>query len=165
MMKFVLMTTKKTNKESPPWLFNDEPFTSEMIERFEGFVYLITNLTNNKKYIGRKYFYSIRKVKGKKRREKRESDWKSYWGSSKELLADIEKLGTENFTRKIVSLHTTQGDVNYEEVKQQFLHEVLESDQWYNDNINGKWMRKPQHIIEGRLYASTSDERVSKEPQ
>lgn len=145
------MTTKK-NKENPPWLFNDEPFTSEMIGDYEGFVYLITNLTNGKKYIGRKYFHSIRKVAGKKRRVKRESDWKTYWSSCKELQADVKSLGTDSFERIILSLHVTQGDCNYEEVKQQFLSDVLENDGWYNDNINGKWHRKPQHIIEGRRY-------------
>ena len=68
-----------------PWSFNGEIFESSDIDDFQGFVYLIRNKTTDKKYIGRKYFYSIRKVKGKKKRVRSESDWKKYYGSSKEL--------------------------------------------------------------------------------
>jgi hypothetical protein len=136
-----------------PWHFNGEVFDSDQIDKSEGFVYLITNTITNRKYIGRKYFYEIRKVKGKTRRVRRESNWKSYYGSSPSLSEDIEKYGKNSFKREILSLHKTRGDVNYEEVKQQFLNNVLESDEWYNDNINGKWRSKPQHIIEGRRYA------------
>ena len=61
-----------------------------------GFVYLITNTTNNKKYIGKKLaqFKKTRPpLKGKKnkRRSLVESDWKEYWGSSEHLQADVEQ--------------------------------------------------------------------------
>ena len=134
-----------------PWIFNDKPFETENIEKFEGFVYLITNKINNKKYIGRKYFYNIRKVKGKKKRVRTESDWKEYYGSSKNLLTDIEGCDIMDFTRVILSLHVTRGDCNYEEVKQQFLNNVLEEDGWYNETI-GNYRRKPKHIVENRQY-------------
>ena len=52
-----------------PWYFNDKPFETEDIEKFQGFVYLIINQLNDKKYIGRKYFYNVRKVP-KKRNKK-----------------------------------------------------------------------------------------------
>ena len=39
-----------------PWTFNNKPFTSEDIKSYVGFVYLITELDTDKKYIGRKYF-------------------------------------------------------------------------------------------------------------
>tara|TARA_R110000796_G_C14348741_1_gene411295 strand:+ start:208 stop:633 length:426 start_codon:yes stop_codon:yes gene_type:complete len=132
------------------WTFRDEIFSEKDIDKFEGFVYIITNELNGRRYIGRKYFYSIRKVKGKKRRQRSSSDWQKYYGSSEQLKADIEKCGIENFRREIISLHTTRGDCNYEEVKQQFLHNVLEEDKFYNDNISGKYHRKPKHIIESR---------------
>lgn len=135
-----------------PWSFNGEIFESSDIDDFQGFVYLIRNKTTDKKYIGRKYFYSIRKVKGKKKRVRSESDWKKYYGSSKELLTDVEKHGIMNFERHILSLHITRGDCNYEEVKQQFLNNVLEEDNWYNENISGKWRRIRQRILEGRKY-------------
>ena len=70
--------------------FNGKPFTSEDIKSYVGFVYLITELDTNKKYIGRKYFYQLRKTKGKSKRVRSESDWKKYYGSSKELLEQIK---------------------------------------------------------------------------
>lgn len=135
-----------------PWVFNGKIFDSDTIGHFQGFVYLITNKNNGKKYIGRKYFYSIRKVKGKKKRVRKESDWKKYYGSSEDLLTDIKNCDIMCIERKILSLHKTRGDTNYEEVKQQFLNNVLEEDNWYNLNINGKWRRIRSHILEGRAY-------------
>ena len=78
------------------WLYNKKLFT-EVPEGIFGFVYLITNLKTSKKYIGRKYFYSVRriKVKGKKNRKviRKESNWKIYMGSNKDLNSDIENVG------------------------------------------------------------------------
>jgi len=114
-------------------------------------VYCIESLSDGKLYIGRKYFHSIRKVKGKARRQRKESDWKTYYGSSELLKERIKEHGTENFRRIILSLHTTQGDCNYEEVRQQFLNNVLEDERFLNENIGGKWHRKPKHISESRV--------------
>jgi len=53
------------------WYYEGEEFTSEMIEDYVGFVYLITDLTNGKKYVGKKLFVSKRKLpplKGKTRK-------------------------------------------------------------------------------------------------
>lgn len=123
-----------------------------MIGDFHGFVYLITNLLNERKYIGKKFFWSHRskKVKNKKRRKHtiKESDWKTYYGSCDELLADIEKHGKENFKREILSLHKTKGDTNYNEAKQQFIREVLETEmteglrEYYNSNIMSRYFVK-----------------------
>ena len=82
-----------------PWIYCDRPFTSDDIHDFYGFVYNITNLTNQRQYVGRKYFWSHRKPPGKKRRVKKESDWKNYYGSCSELKEDIERLGRQNFSR------------------------------------------------------------------
>ena len=111
-----------------PWRFDGTVFDSEDIGKFVGFVYMIVSKVDGKKYIGKKYFYSIRKVKGKTRRQRTESDWKKYYGSSENLLTEIEKYSIINFDRVIISLHTTRGDCNYEEVKQQFIYNVLEED-------------------------------------
>jgi len=139
-----------TNYENP-WLFNNKPFNTEDIGKSVGFVYVIISQVTSRCYIGRKYFFSHRKKKGAARRSKAESDWKVYYGSNKVLLEEIEKNGRENYKRIILSLHSTKGDVNYEEVKQQFLQNVLEEDKYYNDNINGKWYRKADHIVKGRM--------------
>lgn len=145
--------TLKTTTYDNPWVFEGLTFESEDIGDHFGFVYMITNLTNGRKYIGRKYFYTIRKQAGKSRRVRKESNWKDYYGSSDELKADIEVIGERYFKRIIISLHKTKGDVNYSEVKEQFINNVLEDDTFYNSNINGKWHRPPDHIVEARKVA------------
>ena len=132
-----------------PWYFEGTPFLSENIDDNFGFVYLITNLTNGRKYIGRKYFWSFRKPPGKKRKVKQESDWKKYYGSCPELKEDIKKTDTKVFfKREILSLHSTKGSCNFEETKQLFLNNVLSealdngTPAFYNSNILGRYMRK-----------------------
>ena len=132
-----------------PWYFEGTPFLSENIDDNFGFVYLITNLTNGRKYIGRKYFWSFRKPPAKKRKVKQESDWKRYYGSCPELKEDIKKTNNKVFfKREILSLHKTKGTCNFEETKQLFLNNVLSealdngSPAYYNSNILGRYMRK-----------------------
>ena len=131
-----------------PWIFEGQPFLSESIDDNFGFVYLITNLQNNRKYIGRKYFWSFRKPPGKKRKVKKESDWKKYYGSCPELKEEIERLGRQNFSRTILSLHKTPGKTNFEETKQLFINNVLTESldkgvpAYYNSNILSRYFRK-----------------------
>ena len=131
-----------------PWIYEGKPFTSDDIGDFFGYVYVITNKSTGKKYIGRKYFVQKRKPRGGKRRVTSESDWKKYFGSSEELKRDIRDLGRESFRREILSLHPTIGRTNYEETRQLFLNEVLTkrltdgSPAYYNSNILGRYYRK-----------------------
>jgi len=131
-----------------PWWYNGEVFDSDSINGYYGFVYLITNTVNGRKYIGRKYFWSFRKKKGEKRRRKQESDWRKYYGSCPELKEDIKLFGKEKFTREILTLHTTLGKVNYEETRRLFVHNVLTESltdgtpAFYNSNVLGRYYRK-----------------------
>jgi len=123
-------------------------FDGSLIRDNYGFVYLITNQSNQRQYIGRKYFWQKRKPKGGKRRVTSESDWRKYYGSCPELKEDIKEFGKDSFQRVILSLHTTPGRVNYEETRQLFLHDVLTerltdgTPAFYNSNILGRYYRK-----------------------
>ncbi len=131
-----------------PWIYNGNPFTSADIEDHYGFVYLIENKLNGRKYIGRKYLWQFRTPKGKKRKVKSESNWKEYYGSCPELKEDIDKLGRENFSRTILSLHKTKGKTNFEETRRLFLNNVLTESldsgtpAYYNSNILNRYFRK-----------------------
>ena len=116
------------------WQYNGKDFTEDLIGDNYGFVYEITNLTNNRKYIGKKFFYSTKtkQVKGKKKRYKAFSDWQTYYGSSDILKKDVLQLGKENFTRRIIHLCKSKGECGYLEAKEQFLNNVLESEDYYN---------------------------------
>ena len=81
-----------------PWTYQGTTFTTDDIDNFFGFVYCITNVTNGRQYIGRKYFWKFRTPRGKKRKVKSESDWKKYYGSCPELKEEIEQLGRHNFS-------------------------------------------------------------------
>ena len=130
-----------------PWSYNNKPFSSADIGEYFGFVYLITNNSNGRRYIGRKYFFSFRTPKGKKRKVKSESDWKKYYGSCPELKEDIDKFGRENFSRTILSLHKTKGKTNFEETRQLFNNNVLTESldsgtpAYYNSNILNRYFR------------------------
>ena len=141
------MTDKNIDYENP-WIYKGNPFTSDDIGDYYGFVYRITNTNTQKSYIGRKYFVQKRIPKGVKRRVTSESDWKKYYGSSDDLKQDIRRDGKDTFRREIISLHTTLGKVNYEETRQLFLNNVLTealddgTPKYYNSNILGRYMRK-----------------------
>lgn len=122
------------------WTYQGKP-VDEIPDDYEGFVYLITNLTDGRKYIGKKlakFKTSRPPLKGKKNRRRgyKESDWKEYWGSSDKLQADVKKLGTENFTREILYFCTSRAEMSYLEAFEQFDRRVLETEEYYNGIIN-----------------------------
>jgi hypothetical protein len=118
------------------WIYNGKELV-EIPKGYIGFTYLITNITNNKKYLGKKVFYfsKIKKIKGKQKHYKIVSDWQTYYGSSPALLADIEKLGKDKFKREIMYLCTDKTQLSYLELKEQVLRGALETEEYYNDFI------------------------------
>jgi len=122
------------------WYYNNNEIT-ELPEGCEAFVYLITNLTNNKKYVGKKLakFKTTKPpLKGKKnkRRGTKESDWRTYWGSSDHLNNDVAELGEDKFKREILYYCPSRGVASYIEAREQFERRVLETDDYYNGIIN-----------------------------
>ena len=132
----LLIMTKIANK----WTYQ-EKIVEELPEDCEAFVYLITNLIDHKKYVGKKLakFKTTKKpLKGRKnkRRGTKESDWRTYWGSNAQLVDDVLRLGEHRFTREILYYCPSRGVASYLEAKEQFERKVLESDEYYNGIIN-----------------------------
>lgn len=127
------------------WYYNNNPFNpdEELLKQYHGFVYQITELDTNMKYIGKKFFWSTRKLpplKGKSRKRIKiiESDWKDYYGSNEELKLLVEKKSPDNYNREILVLCKTKGDCSYWEAKFQFENNVLLRDDYYNQFIGCK---------------------------
>ena len=122
------------------WTYNNK-VVNDLPDDVEGFVYVITNLVDNRKYIGKKLarFKTTKPpLKGRKnkRRGTKESDWRTYWGSSDHLNADVLALGEDKFTREIIHYCPSRGILSYMEAKEQFDRRVLETDEYYNGIIN-----------------------------
>jgi hypothetical protein len=128
------------------WTFNNE-IVEELPETCVGFVYIITNLSTGRQYIGKKLSKfsktSYKTVtlkngtkKKKKIKSKIDSDWKTYYGSSIELNEDIEALGKDNFKREILYYCNSKAECSYIEAREQFTRKVLETDDFYNGQIS-----------------------------
>lgn len=136
------------------WKFNNKYLRKEDIpEDALGFIYKITRKSDGKIYIGKKVLSFSRKKRLTKKEKlepenKRKtfkrvtsiSDWESYWGSSKELKEDINLLGLNEFEREIILFCKDKRELTYQEVKHQFLFNVLEINS-YNGNILSRFFR------------------------
>lgn len=125
------------------WTYQGNP-VEQLPEDCAGFVYIITNLQSQRKYIGKK-LAKFRKTQqrvvkfknGNKRKRKIrtqvESDWRDYWGSSPELSRDIQLLGNQNFSREILRFCKSKTELSYFEAKYQIDNDVLlDETKWYN---------------------------------
>jgi hypothetical protein len=141
------------------WYYENQLVT-EISEDYIGFVYIITNLTTDKKYIGKKLAkfakttYKVVKLKNGTKKRKRirgkiESDWQEYYGSNDELNKDVVTLGKENFRRDILYFCKTKSECSYIEAREQFSRRVLESNDYYNGHIQVRVHGK--HIIGKQL--------------
>ena len=137
------------------WFYNNEKIDNlEVIPQDAiGFIYKITNKLNGKFYIGRKVLFNKKrstigkreKVATKTRKKfkttVKESDWLTYYGSSKELSQDILTIGVENFKREILEYCCTKKYLSFCEISYQIKYNVLVWDS-YNGNILGRYYRK-----------------------
>jgi hypothetical protein len=122
------------------WSYNGSLFTEEDVGNSYGFVYEIVNLTNNRRYIGKKFFTKAgtRQIKGKKKKVRLSSGWENYWSSSDELKEDVKKLGDDNFTRTILYLCKSRSECSYRETKEIFIRDSLLTDDYYNKWVSCK---------------------------
>jgi hypothetical protein len=127
------------------WLYQNQ-IVDQLPEDCVGFVYLITNTTDGRMYIGKKlakFSKTTQKTvklkngskKKKKIRTKVDSDWRDYYGSSPELTKDVELLGTDKFQREILYYCKSKAECSYIEAREQFTRKVLESRDYYNGHI------------------------------
>ena len=121
------------------WTYKGKTFT-ENIDDLAGFVYVITEIETGIKYIGKKQFWkkvTRPPLKGKKRRRitRKESDWKSYYGSSDKVKELLKKNGPKAFKREIIHLCKTLGEMSYRELQEQVDNKVLFTDEYYNGII------------------------------
>lgn len=124
------------------WHYQGEVFNPEEseLEPYIGFVYCITEIDTGKKYIGKKNFWSTRRLpplKGKKRKRvvKKESDWQTYYGSNEQLKLLVEERGGDAYHREILKLCKSKGELSYAELVEQVEREVLLRDDYYNGII------------------------------
>lgn len=136
------------------WIYKDKEFTEDDIENHFGFVYCITNLKNNKKYIGKKFFTKSgrKQTKGKVKKIRVSSDWMDYYGSNKTLQEEVESSNKVDYRREILYLCKTRSECSYYESYEIFVRNALISDQYYNDWVscrvrksNLKSIIKPEH--------------------
>jgi len=144
------------------WKFKDSYIKSieDVPQDAFGFIYKITHKTTGKFYVGKKQLFTEHNIKlgkkelaeqallkkpGRKPTKKlvrKESNWLKYWGSSEELLLDVQTYKEESFTREILMFTFGKKQSTYYEIKYQFLEGVLESDNCYNSNINSTFFKK-----------------------
>lgn len=124
----------------------------ESIEDFPqhtyGFIYQVTHLPSQKKYIGKKVLYhnkTLPPLKGTKRKRKivKESDWKTYYGSQKEIKDLVKQSLPSEFERLILYIAFSKKLLTYYELKYLFSRGAIEPHSNYlNDNISGRFFTK-----------------------
>ncbi len=139
------------------WYYKGKPITPEDIPEWAiGFVYCITSLVlehDSKFYIGKKQLNSSRRTRISKKEKTstktrktfkvvvKQSNYLEYYGSSQELLKDIELHGKDKFHREILFFCKSKKRLSYMEVAEQIKREVLSANS-YNGNILSRWFRK-----------------------
>lgn len=126
-----------------PWKYKDSIIESiDQIPESKaiGFIYIITQISTGKRYIGKKLLTkaATKQTKGVKKKIRKESDWKSYWSSSPDIKAWIESSGYDDFRREILVFVSSKGMLAYAEELSLYMLGALESDNWINKNIRSK---------------------------
>jgi hypothetical protein len=151
----------------PTWWYEGKIITdiSDMPENTYGFIYEVLHKPTDRKYLGKKVLFFERNVRiGKRETEAlkeerkakgiggrvpakkkviKESDWKDYYGSHKDIVKLIKEGKQFEFERKILTFVPNKKLLTYYECKYLFIKEVLEErNNYINDNILGKFYKK-----------------------
>ena len=131
------------------WLYKNKEVNSieDMPEGTFGFIYEVLHKPTGRKYLGKKVLQfnrTLPPLKGQKRKRKvvKESDWKTYYGSHAEIKGLIKEQKQDEFERNILQFVPTKKLLTYFECKYLFINEVLEHQEYINDNILAKFYRK-----------------------
>lgn len=131
------------------WLYKDKEVKTidDMPEGTFGFIYEVEHIPTKRRYLGKKVLIfnrTLPPLKGTKRKRKvqKESDWIKYYGSHKEIIGLIKEGKQQEFKREILQYVPTKKLLTYFECKYLFIREVLEGQDYINDNILAKFYRK-----------------------
>ena len=142
------------------WLYQNKEILSleDLPQDTYGFIYISIHQPTGRSYIGKKsLFHNVKKKLTKKQLVEqtgrgrkptteiiqKESDWKTYYGSTKPILDLLKEGKQEEFTREILQLVPNKKLLTYYECKYLFMLGVIEKqDGYFNDNILGKFFRK-----------------------
>jgi hypothetical protein len=129
------------------WLYQNKEFIEDDIGDAFGYVYCITNLLDNRKYIGKKFFTKSgrKQIKGKIKKIRKQSDWSSYYGSNEELKKDVEVIGADKFKREILYLCKSRSECSYLETYEIFKQNALLNEDYYNSWVSAKITKR--HVI------------------
>lgn len=99
-----------------------------------GFIYLITNPIDHKYYIGKKSFRGG-------------TDWRIYTGSCKPLAKDMKRIGKDKFIFEVLDYASNQRDLTLKEAMYQIQFDVLNREDFYNQNILGRFFKNKIDVI------------------
>ena len=137
------------------WLHKGEVFNDSKIpEGAIGFIYEMEAIIDGKaiRYVGKKNFYSTTKKKfgvkalanmedkrAKKYTIQVKTNYQNYYSSNK-VLQDAHKAGVI-IKRFMVRICFSKTELTYHETKFQFVREVLEKEEYLNQNILGRFYK------------------------
>lgn len=143
------------------WLYKGKEYKEIHDDKVVGFIYLIT-YTDPKsklvfKYIGKKQFYAKKTTKlsprqisllkdkrlTKKKVTYKQTDWLTYQSSN----TFLKEVDSKHLKKEILEFCDSLSCLTYKETRSQFINRVLESEEWLNANILGKFFKQKKNEL------------------
>jgi len=136
------MTTLKSLKskkfDNGHWEFDQQLD----FENAFGFIYIIKEKATGMMYIGKKFFRGTGKINRGK-----QSDWRDYTSSSKEINDKIAENGKDSFQFIVLDQYYTRGGLSWSETWSQCHVEVPSNNHiWFNRFIDKVQWRSSEHV-------------------